>query len=360
MTNNEHVNEHFNQHTDENEIILDKASGISVEEQQEILSQINGIAEKNRLHLLEKAQGHGKDGRKKSINAKKSGAFFPLAVNIAAIIVLAAGAFILVHLNSQRNIQIRTGVAGYDIGLIGVQQETSDELASAMRELEHLATEQDRVNAIDALISGGLMTVSALIQEVQFDPAAEKVLELRNFLNMDTFAASSAFQSRRTFYHQLLDFADTLIDDARRQLDLIILVAEQEYTINNLQITIESLEADVDMRDQTIAARDGTITSLETLRDTLNQTIAARDGTITSLETHQTTLNQTIAARDSSIVSLETQRNTLNQTVAARDGTIAARDSTIASLQGEIVSLEQRIAELDAQLAAIRQFLLEN
>ena len=385
------------------DVVFDEKSGISIEEQQEILTQINGIAEKNRRHLSQRESGNDK---KVSINAKKSGALFPLIFNIGAIIVLCAGAFLLIQCNAMRNIQIRTGAADYDLGLTGVQQGTSDELALAMRELERLTTEQERIDAVDALISGGLVTVSDLIQENEFDQAAFEVEELRQYLNMDFLAASHAFQSRRTFYNQLLDFADTLIEDARRQFDLIILNARLEEIVSDLHITIDSLEDQRNTLTQTVETKDGAIASLETQRDnlintlgerdgtitylegqrnTLTQTVSARDGTITSLEAQRNTLNQTIAARDSAIASLETQRNTLNQTITARDGTItsleaqrntlnqtiAVRDSAIASLEiqrntlnqtiaardSTIAGLNERVAELDRRLVAIQELI---
>ncbi|MDR2543177.1 MAG: hypothetical protein LBC80_07000 [Treponema sp.] len=304
----------------DNSIIIDPQSGISVEEQQEILTQINGIAEKNRHRLSQKEQGSGK---KAVIKAKKSGAFFPLAVNIAAVLVLAAGSLLLVFFNSMKGVQIRTGTADYDIRLAGVQQETSAELVSAMEELVNLTQEQERINAIDALISGGLIAISSLIQELQFDQATVRVNELRQSLNNNSLAALHAFQSRRTFYNQLLDFAVTLIEDAQRQLDLITFTAQQEDTINDLQTTIGSLEADKAALDQTIITRENTITSLETQRNTLNQTITARDGTITSLETQRDTMNQTLTTRESTITSLRTQNTELEHQVESLHAQIA-------------------------------------
>jgi len=370
--------------------LINPESGISVDEQHEILVQINGIAEKNRARLLERGVEIGK---KAVIKAKKSGAFFPLAVNIIAVLVLIAGSILIIHLNSIRSVQIRTGSVDYDLTLTGgVQLETSDELASAMSELERLTKEQREINAVDALISGGLITVSSLIQEVQFDRASREVQELRAYLSLNSLASSHAFQSRRTFYNQLLDFADTLISDARRQFDLILLTQRLEGTINDLNTTIGSLEADIITLDQTIITRDGTILSLETvrnnlnqtieernrsiseleaLRTALNQTIGERDGTITALTTERNSLNQTIVSRDNTITALETQRNTLNQTIETRDGTISSltternnlnqtvieRDSTISSLRTEIAQLNARITELTTQLANIRNVL---
>jgi hypothetical protein len=321
------------------EIVLDPSSGISIEEQNEILTQINGIAEKNRRYLSQKEPGTGK---KLVINAKKSGAFFPLAVNIAAVIVLCAGAFILIQCNSMRNAQIRTGGA-VDLELAGTRQEIPAELELAMIELERFTTEQERIDAIDAMISGGLITVSDLIQENQFDQAALEVEELRQFLNNNFLASSHAFQSRKVFYNQLFNFADTLIEDARRQFDLILLAARQEDTINDLQIAIESLGVQRDTLIQTVETRDDTIAFLRDEERNLSHTIAERNSEIMTLAGERSTLTQNLAARDSTITSLETQRNTLNQTLAARDSAIT--------------SLRDENAELQQTLAALRQIM---
>jgi len=85
--------------TDNDEIVFDAASGISVEEQKEILYRINGITENNRRLLsqgLKNEKGGKKRGAKTVIKAKKTGAFFPMAINIAAVIVLCGGAFLLI------------------------------------------------------------------------------------------------------------------------------------------------------------------------------------------------------------------------------------------------------------------------
>ena len=53
----------INEKNTDNEIVIDPSSGISVEEQKEILSQINGIAEKNRKRLSESFQTEGLETR---------------------------------------------------------------------------------------------------------------------------------------------------------------------------------------------------------------------------------------------------------------------------------------------------------
>jgi len=68
---------------DDPDIIIDDKSGISVEEQREILAQINGISDKNRRAFSA--------GSKKRFKAKKSGGLFPVLVNAFAIAALIGG-----------------------------------------------------------------------------------------------------------------------------------------------------------------------------------------------------------------------------------------------------------------------------
>jgi len=94
-----------------NEIVLDEKSGISIEEQKEIMSQINGITEKNRQKLAQNA-AQGEENIK--IDAKKKSAFFPLVVNISAGLILIIGFVLLFIFNRQTDTKVRTGFIVYN------------------------------------------------------------------------------------------------------------------------------------------------------------------------------------------------------------------------------------------------------
>jgi hypothetical protein len=74
--------------TNNDEIAMDVSCGISAEEQKEILAQINGIAEKNRRSLSAAADVSDEKG---IFKAKKSGSFFPILVNAAALALIIGG-----------------------------------------------------------------------------------------------------------------------------------------------------------------------------------------------------------------------------------------------------------------------------
>jgi predicted nuclease with TOPRIM domain len=97
-----------------NEISFDTQSGISVEEQKEILTQINGITEKYRQQLAQK-DNFKQEGNKSIIKAEKNGAVFPIAVNIAAVLMLVFGALLLITFNTRTYALARSGNAVYNL-----------------------------------------------------------------------------------------------------------------------------------------------------------------------------------------------------------------------------------------------------
>jgi len=86
-----------------NEIPIDIDAGISEEDQRDILSQINGIAEKNRQSLTSGESLKGK------VSARKSGRLFPVLVNAFAVAALAGGFVALSALQGEVDVQAREG-----------------------------------------------------------------------------------------------------------------------------------------------------------------------------------------------------------------------------------------------------------
>jgi len=124
------------------EVIFDDKSGIPVEEQKEILDQINGIAEKNRKSLSQ--------GAKTGYYAKKSGAVFPLVVNIAALVVLGFGVMFLIWFNSKIDAQVKTGNAVYNLTEKALIEEIRNETAQriAVKEME-ISSIASRLKEVD-------------------------------------------------------------------------------------------------------------------------------------------------------------------------------------------------------------------
>ena len=91
--------------TNNEEIVFDEKSGISVEEQRDILTAINSISEKNRKALASTDETAGKNRFK----AKKTGGFFPILVNVAAVVFLAVGFLLLSSFHGKTEAGVKEG-----------------------------------------------------------------------------------------------------------------------------------------------------------------------------------------------------------------------------------------------------------
>jgi chromosome segregation ATPase len=141
--------------TNNESVVFDAACGISEEEQREIFAQINAIAEKNRLSLAAGANDvavKGKNkGSKRRFKAKKSGGFFPVAVNIAAIAALAGGFFALYTLQGKTDAEVREGTKVYNTAeralIETIRKETSSRLEEKESEISVIASQLEDVDA---------------------------------------------------------------------------------------------------------------------------------------------------------------------------------------------------------------------
>ena len=186
-----------------NEIVFDKNSGISKEEQQEILKQINGIAEKNRRSLSAGADdGGGEKGKKKNrrFKAKKSGGLFPVLVNVIAVLALAGGGFALYALQGKTDVQARKGTNFYNSAERLLIEEIRRETASRLENKESEI----------ASISSRLEEVDAELRELHSDNVE---------LTAEQRAAQARLQSLREEYSaslaRLQDERSSLLEDAR-------------------------------------------------------------------------------------------------------------------------------------------------
>ncbi|MCL2806022.1 MAG: hypothetical protein FWD26_08800 [Treponema sp.] len=394
------------------DIVFDEKFGISVEEQKEILSQINGISEKNRQKLSQAI----------TPGAKK-GFVFPVIVNIAAVILLLAGVLLIVLFSKRTDALYRTGNAVYSIteralieeirkdtaeliaakereieiialrmeevdeellklyssnvsltavqlasrenllamqaayrGELNILQEersqiletsrarearlrslleertrdqmlVSGELDSARSEMEKLTAEQEKASAIEAHFTGGITSIASLVQNRQYDQAAQSIINLRDFIN-------SASVSKREYYNQSLNLMETLLNEARRnsgtpnpleQLELLAKIAQLEDTISELQRTISASASGS-------SGQASRISELET-------SAAGLRNTITSLE-------QASSQKDAAISALQAENASLT--------------SAAAELRTSNSAFEQEIANLRNQISIIRQALLDN
>jgi chromosome segregation ATPase len=398
------------------DITIDEKSGISVEEQKEIIAKIDKITEKNRERLSESEE----------IVPKKKDYFFPMIVNIAAVVLLGAGALLLISFNAVTDKQVKTGNVFYDSAekalieeirkdtaqrieakekeiasiasrlqevdrelsvlqssneelsseqletqnrllalqlsyrsdlsslqdersrileesrlresilrsqleersrdFAAAQQRVSGELDSAMRELDRLSSEQERMAAIDAQFAGGLAAVSVLIQEGQYAQATGVIESLRSFTNNNSLASSRSYQVRKVFYNQAIDSMERIVGEMLKfqevngeGLELLEANAKMTETIAEMQKTIDAYSSGSSGQTRRLSELEDTVSTLRATVATLESNASDKDRTISSLENDKRTLTQTVAERDGAISTLqaaneqqERQINTLN------------------------------------------------
>jgi len=117
-------------------IVFDSASGISLEEQQEILAGINAMTGGSRL--VSEAP---------VTNAKKRGFLFPLLVNAGAVIFLVVGFLLLSHFHVQEEQEIRESSAALGLTERALIQEIRQETGRQIREKEN------QINSILLMLS---------------------------------------------------------------------------------------------------------------------------------------------------------------------------------------------------------------
>ncbi|MDR2941943.1 MAG: hypothetical protein LBV17_05075 [Treponema sp.] len=280
-----------------NEVAFDSSSGISVEEQKEILSKINGIAERRRRHLSQSA------GEETVINAKKNSALFPLLVNITAILILVCGGGFIFYFNGKKDVQVRQGTGVYGTAESALIDEIRKD--SAMSELSQMSNDQERAAAIEAQLAGGLSAISELIRDAKYDQAAQSIENFRYINNAGVFSSSRAAQSRKEFYNKAIDSMETMIAHLRitggsESLELFNKNAQMEEKIAEMQKTIDSYSAGSSRR----------MKEMEDKNAELQKTVTDKDKAIASLETEKGNLNQTVSDLRT-VVSEQEQENSL-------------------------------------------------
>jgi len=298
----------------ENDIDFNPSSGIPIEEQKEILLKINGIAEKRRRRLAQSAGGET------IIKAKNNSAFFPLLVNIAAILILCGGAWFIFYFNGKKDIQVRQGTGIYDL----TERALIDEIRrdSASGELTQMSNEQEKADAIEAQLAGGLAAINALIKDGKYDQAAQSIENFRYINKTGVFPSSRAAQAKKEFYNKAIDSMAVMITHLRvtggtESLELAGKNAQLEEKIKEMQKTIDSFSA----------GSSGQARRIKEMEDSISQ------------------LKKTSEDKDKTIASLEGDKSSLTQTVSDLKTVASEKDQEIAVLQSQIAGVRQLLKD---------------
>jgi len=325
---------------DNSEIVFDVKSGISEEEQREILAKIDSIAEKNRLSLSE--------GKKPRFKAKKSGGRFPVIVNIIALAALAGGLIILISVQGKTDARIRTGTRVYNSAeralIEEIRRETQNEAAS---ELERLNEEQSQAAAVEAQMSGFFANLNRQITANNLNEAAGTLQTMRDFINTPAFGALRSVQARKELYAQAINSFEKMVEETRKyQAALNNGAGDWNSETAGLQVRIAQLEKDLAEKDKTIESissqGSGTarrLTELEKSNSTLQAENTRLNRTNNTLQTRNSQLTADVNRLQQAERNLQTERAEtarLNQVVTARDNTLANRNDVITRIRSEV------------------------
>jgi myosin heavy subunit len=385
--------------TSNDEIFIDANSGISVEEQNEILSGINGIAEKNRRTLSE-----GSTGKKAAVKAKKSGAFFPVLVNAASIIILAAGCFLLLSFNVRKDVQIREGSGTVSLSaralIEEIRRETAAKIASKDREIELIRSRLEDVDAqlrflysSNSMLTGDGFTETELLafqnayrmelsllqneRSQILEDSRSRETQLRSQPDGGSGESSTALELERLTREQeraaaidaqfsgglaaINDFIqkDQFDQAAAATADLRVFLNTGSFqSIRTFQEkkehysrTLDSVEAMIEeirkARSFGITAGGGDSSELEMINAQLEDTIIELKKTIDAFSSDS-------SGQTRRLTELETVISSLRETNSALESSIHEKDRSIRSLETEKTELTQTISARDSTIRELQ------
>ena len=357
---------------DGDEAFLDKNSGISIDEQKEILVDINGIAERNRKRLSQKSN----EGSGEKTPAGKKGVLFPLAVNISAAVILCAGALFLISFNSTTDAQLKTGNAVYNVtekALIeDIRKDTAEKLAAKEREMSSISS---RLKEVDAQLlqlhsSNQELTVEQLETEERLLVLQNmyreelKVLEdERSMILENSRSAEASLRAQldeRTREHSAAQQAVSAeLDSALKELEKLSSEKEKTAALEAQLAGFLAVYGGADYAPQS--------TSSGSEQNELAQINARLENSVFEMQKTIEALSSGSSGQASRLLELEEIITTLRASVASLESSSGEKDRTISSLENERDSLtrinqsqEQEIVNLRNQISVIRDILENN
>ena len=353
------------------EIVFDSSSGISEEEQREILDDINGIAEKNRRSLSAAVPA----GR---ITAKKNGGLFPLAVNIIALIFLAGGFFLLSSIHGREDLRLREGTKVFNSAeraLINeIRKETSLRIEEKEKEINQVISKMEEV---DLLLSELHSSNIELTAEQRAAEGNLKSLqdEYRQSLGLLMDDRSRILENARTReaalyaqleeryreFTQISEQKDAAIGELERlgadqekaaaietQLGAYIAAAGQQIENNEFDEALHILDA---MRQFLNTPAFQGLRSVQARKNFHTRSIAIMETLIAQAQKNQAGAASTVlvpgAEAEKKAEELMAENARLAETISGLNRTLAAVNS-----QGS--GTAQRLAELEESSAALR------
>lgn len=361
-------------------IVFDPNSGISEEEQREILAKINGIAEKNRRALAEGAAAEA--GKKRRFKAKKSGGLFPALVNTAALALLAGGFFLLSSFQGKTDAEAREGVKTYtseERALIGeIRKETSSRIEEKENEISLMASRLEDVdtrlqsmhsmyNELTAEQQSTEKQLLSLQEEYRFSLAAlrderSRILEearvkeatLQAQLEARTWELSSAAEQNAAAFGRAQGELDRL---SREQEKAVLVEAELGAFFANLNGQIqakyfaEAADTIQSMRNFLNTPAFQGLRSIQARKELYSQAIDAFEAMILQARKDEAAL---AASGKTSGGETESALAELREQYAALEQTLEEQNRTIKAFSSEGSGLARRLTEIGGQADALR------
>jgi chromosome segregation ATPase len=204
---------------------FDGDSGISEEEQRDILAGINRVAEKNRRSL---------SGEKPPLRARKRGSLFPALVNVAALLVLGGGFFFLSAFHGKEEVRFRESPAAYNPAeralIEEIRRETNSRLEDKEREISLIAS---KLTGVDSELQNLQSSVETMMgnKEAELRREMGEAFDAERRRLVDQNLSEAAIAERmRQFDAERISRMNTELAGYRQRLD-----AERAASESNLQ-----------------------------------------------------------------------------------------------------------------------------
>jgi chromosome segregation ATPase len=334
-------------------IVIDPKSGISEEEQRQILAQINSIAEKNRLSLSEGNNGKGKKPRFK---AKRSGGVFPVVINIAAVAALAGGLFLLSSMHGKTDAHVRTGAKVYNSAeralIEEIRKETLSLLEAKENEISLISSKLEEIDAeLLSTLSGGGLTAEGkqnrerlLALQEEYRSTLSGLQDERSQILEDARAKEAVLQA------QLESRARELAAVSQQSAEAIGLAHGELERLEKEQNQAAAVEAEMgaffanlnrQVADNRLDEAAGTI---KTARDFINTPAFQA---LRSIQARKDMYLRTINAFEAMIDETRKYQAALNNENPFLEG------NPISDMQSTIARLEQNLAEKEKTIDAL-------
>lgn len=268
------------------ELVFDEGSGISREDQKEILAEIDQVVEDNRIAITPDTL---------KIRAQKRGTLFPLLVNVFSVVLLVAGGFgfYLLFQRGESGLREEVGSLASAEGMLieELKKESEARLLEKNREISQI---QNRLEEIDQerqdLQSSMDARVAAREEELrsalESELAAERErLRQQGIAEGDISLRIQELEARRTeAYQQELSAFRQQAEEERRQAEANLAALREEYQQNLTQanrersrVLEEAQAREAELRRQLAARTQALEQESQEARQELNRIAEQRD-----------------------------------------------------------------------------------